>query len=1006
MQKAENFYRQGSYIEAIKYFEKAVEVANKDFGSIHPNYTQSLTGLALTYKNIGSYDKAEPLHKKILQMEELIFGQMHLRYTIALNNLGELYRSIGKYNEAERYHLTALSIRLKLFEENHPVVADTLHNLALTYKNMGKHENAERYYQQALVIYKTAFENLSTWDKATGKYILDYASSLNGLAGVFVEKGEYDKAESLYLETLEIRERFLGESHPHYALTLNNLAEVHRILEEYGEAEYYHKRALEIRERSPGKNSPEYAQSLNNLATLYSSLRRYYVAARKSEQAEEKSKQAEQLYLQALDIYEKKLRIEHVDLAIILNNLGNLCLTKGDYAKAKYYLDRSLKIMRRFLGDTHPNVALSRVNMASMYSYIKKHDEEKHLLHQALEILRNELGERHPDVGFTLACLAKAEILSGEPEEAMKKLLQAANIDTDMINRLSSIGDEKRLQNYIWTFQANYFALLSIFAENKSLLKHYTAEVYNFILNRKSLNLEIVTIKRDSILSSKDPQLKKQFEKVRELRKTLSRLLLRIPDSCNRRMYLEQIYALEDEIETQEKIIASQVPQMKLQRELENANYQSIANLLPADSFLIEYVWHFPFDFETREYLTPHYLVFILPSDTQKNIEVIDIGESTAIDNLIKVYKDEILQKSNHKDTQTGKLVYDRLFQPLINFIGSSKKLFISPDGDIALLPFEVIIQPNNRYIIQDFEISYVNSGRDLLRFKYYYESQSNPLILANPDFDLEGSTNSATITDVHGELSDRMVESHHRNEIKKSFMLVRELPGTKEEAEEISKIFSVRLWTETDVLDGKLKKVQGPKILHIATHGFFLKIEKIDEKLILGTSEYMTPSQKEEYLLNIKYYNPLLRSGLILAGFNTFVKGKPPAQYAEDGVLTALDVTGMDLRGTELVVLSACETGLGEVLTTEGVYGLRRSFFIAGAKTLITSLWKVPDAATKELMVNFYKKLITEGKEKAEALREAQREMIERFREQDRLTPPYFWGAFICIGDPGQFEN
>jgi CHAT domain-containing protein len=222
-------------------------------------------------------------------------------------------------------------------------------------------------------------------------------------------------------------------------------------------------------------------------------------------------------------------------------------------------------------------------------------------------------------------------------------------------------------------------------------------------------------------------------------------------------------------------------------------------------------------------------------------------------------------------------------------------------------------------------------------------------------------------------------------------------LGATHSEGEQVAALLQVTPFMESDALDHLVKIQRSPSILHLATHGFFLSDAKQ-----ASTPDLIGPSRAKSYPGNrlellARVPNPLLRSGLALAGVNTWLQecddALPPK--AEDGLLTAFDVAGLDLLDTDLVVLSACETGLGTIQVGEGVFGLRRAFMLAGAKTLVMSLWKVPDQATQELMVDFYQRLLT-GAPRAQALREAQLALRSVYPD------PCYWGAFICQGEYG----
>jgi CHAT domain-containing protein len=233
--------------------------------------------------------------------------------------------------------------------------------------------------------------------------------------------------------------------------------------------------------------------------------------------------------------------------------------------------------------------------------------------------------------------------------------------------------------------------------------------------------------------------------------------------------------------------------------------------------------------------------------------------------------------------------------------------------------------------------------------------------------------------------------------DLDRSHLHFNRLPGTRVEGKRIAEMFKVQPWLADQALEARLKACRSPRILHLATHGFFLANQPRDpnkELRDLGAMGWLADSGFGR-MSGPGMENPLLRSGLALAGANTFLEhGKLPTE-AEDGILTAEDVSGLDLLATELVVLSACETGLGEVRTGECVFGLRRAFVLAGAKTLVMSLWKVPDAQTQELMEGFYHRILS-GQPRAEALREAQLAIKKKY------THPFYWSAFICQGDPG----
>lgn len=325
-----------------------------------------------------------------------------------------------------------------------------------------------------------------------------------------------------------------------------------------------------------------------------------------------------------------------------------------------------------------------------------------------------------------------------------------------------------------------------------------------------------------------------------------------------------------------------------------------------------------------------------------------------------------------------AKELYEKLFKPLRPHLGNAQQLLVSPDGALNLVPFAALIDESGAYLGSKKSVTYLTSGRELLRFGTTTLAKSDMVVVANPDY---------------GPLSkqpdqvDSTVQPTRSLDLDREGITFKPLPATAKEAEKLKgllKITDDNLLTHAKATEERFKQLHGPRILHVATHGFFLK----DNELPTAKLRQISLAQGKPPLPLGE--NPLLRSGLALAGANQRRSGEK-----DDGILTAAEVAQMDLRGTRLVVLSACETGVGDVKNGEGVYGLRRAVVLAGAESQVTSLWQVADDATKDLMVDYYKRLLN-GEGRSEALRNAQLTMM---KSKDR-SHPYHWAAFVPIGD------
>lgn len=429
-----------------------------------------------------------------------------------------------------------------------------------------------------------------------------------------------------------------------------------------------------------------------------------------------------------------------------------------------------------------------------------------------------------------------------------------------------------------------------------------------------------------------------------------------------------------------------------------------MAKALAEDCVLVEFVRFRPFDFGAvargqPQFKPSRYLAFVLPGGAPDAVQMVDLGPTQEIDQLIADFRAETIRQSQeaagrdlgglpaapiglHAD---GQALRRALVDPLLPAMEGRTSVLLAPEGDLTRLPFGMLPTQDGRRLIETFDVRYVATGRDVLRFGQPSARRvRDAVVIADPNFDLAIAGTAAKVQDA---------SAVHLREIDRAGLHFRRLPGTRAEGERISQMLGVEPWLESTAVKRRLKGYHSPHVLHIATHGFFLPDQRANRIL-----RFDDPPFEETTLGRISEVareNPLLRCGVALAGANAWLKRQAVPPEVEDGLLTAEDVSGLDLLDTELVVLSACETGLGEVHVGEGVLGLRRAFVIAGAKGLVMSLWKVPDQQTQELMTDFYSRL-SSGQGRATALRKAQLAMMSRYRD------PLAWGAFIYQGDPG----
>jgi CHAT domain-containing protein len=335
---------------------------------------------------------------------------------------------------------------------------------------------------------------------------------------------------------------------------------------------------------------------------------------------------------------------------------------------------------------------------------------------------------------------------------------------------------------------------------------------------------------------------------------------------------------------------------------------------------------------------------------------------------------------------------YQAFWKPLEAALGGAKRVYLSPDGVLNQVSLGVVPAADGRLLLENYDLRIVSSTKDLLR-QPGKPSGNTAVLVGNPDFSLDETRYRATLKSVQ-RTEVAALRARPGAAVERSAELrggsLNPLPGTQVEVEAVSSVLTKQRWnvevfTQQNALEETVKRVRNPRVLHVATHGFF-EADQERKQRELGDNR---PSGLED---------PMLRSGLYFAGADRARAGKTGADDLDDGVLTAYEATQLNLQGTELVVLSACETGLGETSASEGVFGLRRALQVAGAEAVLMSMWAVPDKETQELMTLFYQKWLG-GEDKHQALRESQLEMRERVKKRYGEDRPRLWGAFVLVG-------
>jgi CHAT domain-containing protein/tetratricopeptide (TPR) repeat protein len=984
--QARSLEASGRYYDAIPIVEELLSIAEINFGRDRPATINTVVFLGQLYRKTGAYELAEPLFKRALTAREKA-GAESAETAAALHELATLYYLMGRYDSAESLYQRALAIDEKTPGPGSERTISTWLGLSQVYYAQARFDRAEQLLQQSL----------EATIKSRGRGHPTTAIILNNLGELYRSKADYRTAESLLREALAIVEPL--NRNLDTAAVLNNLGLVLLLTGDFGQAEPMLKRALTIREKVLGPVHLDTRTSLNNLASLYHDLGAY--------------DQAETLYTRALNIAEK-IDPDHPKTATSLVSLAGLYRSMGDLDKALPLFQRALTIQRKTLGSEHPETAGTLKNIATIYHISGAGVREpRRLYSEALAIEQKVLGRQHPTTASTMANLAAllddngeyaaavplyeevlaidetvlgkthpkvALILSrlallswtlGRWSESFERMQSSVKIEEWNARRVWTLGDESRKLAYAETLRASGDLAVNLSVALRARVPGSETLGLEVVLQRKGRVQDVLAenfARARASLSPADRQLLEQWRRGVEL---IASMTLRGPGELPPDFYRALLQGVEKKAQALETSLSERSAAFR--SELETVTVEKVQRALPPAAALVEWFHYRPYDRQATatddpRWGAPHYGAFVLKRDGPP--VMLDVGDAESIERALQ----ELLAGLNDPGTTyTDRLArnLDRLLmQPLRRHLEGADHLLLSPDGMLNLVPFGALRDEQGRYLVQQKLLTYLTSGRDLLRPANRAPNAQPPLILAAPDYGRR---------EVNAAVSPRPLPPGLAGDV----MPFDPLPGTEAEARALKAILRLpdaRVLIGAQASEVALKQAKGPRILHLATHGFFLpdqvRSSTPDRPLDLDARR----ADRRE--------NPLVRSGLALAGANR-------GRIGNDGILTALEVAGLDLAGTELAVLSACGTGKGEVKNGEGVYGLRRALVLAGVRTQVVSLWSVADEATRDLMVDYYTRL-NAGAGRSEAMRAAQL----AFLANPTRAHPFFWAAFTVIGD------
>lgn len=979
---------QREFDQALEVMEATEKLVLEKLGRETAVYGSTCSMYGWVLFNKFQYPEAEKWYLEAKDIQAKVLGKGHLHYATTLSRLAFLYLRLDSNEKAEALYLEALAIREIALGREHPSYCDILNKLAWVYENKGQYEKSETFYLQSKEIFEVQLK-----DKEHHAYM----ACLNNLALLYFMMGNYEKAEALYLEVKAIRGKISGIEHPEYGRVLHNLSLVYAEMGNYEKSEALLVEAKTIRGKALGKEDPDYAESVVGLAMLYDEIGNF--------------ESAEALYLENKAILEKSVGRESHLYAGGLGALGEHYMEMGDYKKAEPLLLEALAIDEKIFGNQHPYYAGNLQALAYMHKNLNNFEKAALLSSAAKTIQEKVLGKETRAYHLNARFMADLYRAMGNYEEAEPLYDELSHLNQSMITKALHHLSEREMNTYLITFSATQNQILSFVQTPAAKDLSTVRTAYNNTLFHKGFLLNAYTQVKRLVLSDSV-----STEKFNLLKSYERRLAAEYANPIAERDSIN-VGTLETEANDLEKDLARSIAGYG--EAMQQVKWQEVQQHLQPGEAAIEFV-HYRL-YRHKETDSTIYAALILrPGWAQPRMvnlfEQRDIQPLLAAANTAALVGQLYATRGSKKGEgivipgQKMAGLYQLLWAPIDSLLSGATTIYYAPSGLLHRLHLGAVALPGTNQVLADrYALVQLGSTRALA-----VGTKTSARIIAAKARPPAGRVRTAALFgglryDAPTAIPAKpATDSAQAAPVSPSYDVAalrsalgdrggnawNYLAGTEKEVKNVSTSlkkagYSVRSLGGHDGTEAAFKMLgsagsPAPAVLHIATHGFFFPDPKDTTRQREALSDRDPVFKTSD--------NPLLRSGLVLAGANHAWAGGSTPNGQEDGILTAYEISQMNLAGTELVVLSACETGLGDVDDNEGVYGLKRAFKIAGAKYLIMSLWQVPDKQTQELMSAFYQNWLGQKKTIPVAFAAAQRNMRKQYDD------PFFWAGFVLV--------
>ncbi|HEV8199625.1 MAG TPA: tetratricopeptide repeat protein [Candidatus Polarisedimenticolia bacterium] len=988
---------------------RAVEIQTRHLGPEAPDLATSLLLLGNIERLAGPIEQARVDQERALAIRQASFGADTLPVAEALFQLGWSYINTSDPQKAIDLHEQALAIRERLLGPDDLLVADSLVGLGGVVRNAGDFERALALHERALAIRRRRLRADHP----------DVAQSVLSVADARHQVGDLAGALPLYEEAVALREKAASPDLPRLSEVLIDFGDLLTELGDFERARPYYERGLKIRVEGLGEG--------NWLTGVGHESYGLFLEAAGDDAA------ARREFETAIAIYDRELPPPHPLRARARQALGDLLRRQGDLDAAREALQTAADIWRMQPAPGHPSSGSAFMMLGAVQRDRGDVEAAGPLLEQAIQVFGAAFGTAHPRYGEALLERARLKWRLGNDAAALEDALRSEESLRASLRATTRGLSEAEALRYQEIMVSGLDTAFSILARAHAAPPDPAAGARGLeaLARSRTLVLDEIAARHRGVTRSGDPAVRRLDEALQGALRRYARLMVAGPSSPD---YARLLQEAREGMERAERDLAAASRTFAVERTRQEIAFASIGRELPPRAALVSYVAYRRAEPDSPDRGIPSYLAFALAAGASAPV-VVPLGPAAEIDAAIEGWRRESSSlpagaAAEESYRAAASRLRAALWDPVAAHLGGAARVIVVPDGAIHTLSFATLVGRDGRYLVETGpEFHYVSAERDLLGGTLPAAPGRGLLALGGPDFDatpakiassqskMPARSGPARAPAAPGSPATPLMRAAVGPPCADLTALkFRPLPGAAAEVREVQALWGgragdpggarepVRVLTGREATEANLGRLaSGKRVVHLATHAFFVP-SQCDERLASGATRGGVQAADGATAGRgtgvpegrLQAGTPLRVCGLALSGANRR-SDVPPG--ADDGLLTAEEISSLDLEGVEWVVLSGCQTGIGLARAGEGILGLRRSFQVAGARTLVLSLWPVSDNDTRSWMAELYRARAG-GATTIEAANAASRRIVAARRKAGVTAHPFFWGAFVAAGD------